>query len=199
MFISVEQIKAARALLGWTQKDLACQAGLNDDHVQNYEAGRSRSLDTLQSIYRTFAREGLEFPDGGVIPQRISSYTLDSYMALLDDIEGSMPQGGEVLKHCVDDRRSTPEVIEKVAAMRKRGIRERLTISDDNTFIHGNPADYRQIPAAYFGSSEVTIIYLNRVAFFVDQKVLVNVSETLARVFRDQFEYWWKEGKALDV
>lgn len=199
MFISIEQIKAARALLGWTQKNLAENAGLNNDQVQNFEAGRSRSLEVLEAIYNAFTARGLDFIDGGVIPRHVSSYTLDSYMALLEDIERSMPNGGEVLKHCVDDRRSTPEVVEKVGAMRRRGIRERLTISDKNTFINGNPENYRQIPADYFGSSEVMIIYLNKVAFFVDQKVLVNVSDKLARIFKDQFEYWWREGKALNV
>lgn len=39
------------------------------------------------------------------------------------------------------------------------------------------------------------IIYLNKVAFFVEGKALVIVSESLAKVFKDQFEYWWKEGR----
>lgn len=131
-------------------------------------------------------------------PQRVVSYLLDSYDALLDEISRLMPDGGEVLKHCVDDRRSTPEVVEKVAAMRAAGISERATIADDNDFVAGDPADYRQIPAAYFASSEVMIIFLDRVAFFVEGKALVIVSETLARIFRDQFDYWWKEGKVVD-
>ena len=199
MFITIEQIKAARALLKWTQKDLAAKSGLHDDQVHSYEAGRTRSLEVLQSIYDTFLANGLDFTDGGVARRRVSSYLLDSYLELLDDISRSMPEGGEVLKHCVDDRRSTPEVIEKVSQMRRSGIHERLTISDKNNFVAGNPKDYRQIPADYFASSEVMIIYINKVAFFVEGKALVIVSKSLAKVFRDQFEYWWKEGKVLNV
>lgn len=200
MFISIEQIKAARALLRWTQKDLAENADLNDDQVQGFESGRSRSLEVLEAINQAFIQQGLDFVDGGVIPRRISSYTLDSYMDLLEDIERSLPEGGEVLKHCADDRRSTPEIIAKLNRMRRAGIRERLTISDDNDFIIGDPKDYRQIPADYFTSSqEVMCIYLNKVAFFANDKVLVIGSESLANVFRYQFEYWWRQGKKLNV
>ena len=199
MFISIEQIKAARALLKWNQKDLASYAGLNDDQIHNFEAGRTRSLEVLEAIQRAFTAHGIEFVGGGVVPRHVSSYLLDSYIDLLDDIELSMPEGGEVLKHCVDDRRSTPDVVEKVSVMRKMGISERLTISDDNDYIAGEAKNYRKIPKSYFASSEVIIIYLNKVAFFVDGKALVIVSDSLSKVFKDQFEYWWKEGKALNV
>ncbi len=198
MFISIEQIKAARALLKWTQKDLAQNAGLNNDQIHSFEAGRTHSLDVLEAIHAAFTAHGMHFEGGGVRPRSVSSYLLDSYLALLDDISRSMPEGGEVLKHCVDDRRSTPEVIEKVKKMRKAGICERLTISEENNFITGNPADYRQIPDGYFASSEVVIIYLDKVAFFVEGKALVIISTSLAKVFKDQFEYWWKEGKEIN-
>lgn len=197
MPITIEQIKAGRALLRWNQQDLADRAGLNIDQLRSFEAGRTRANDVLEAIEQAFTAQALEFTDGGVIPRRVSSYVLDSYMDVLDDIARSMPQGGEVLKHCVDDRRSTPEVINRVAEMRASGIQERLTISDDNNFITGDKYLYRQIPKEYFASSEVMIIFLNKVAFFVDGKVLVILNETLANVFRQQFEYWWNKGKAL--
>lgn len=199
MFITVEQIKAARALLKWNQKDLAAHAGLKDDQIHNFEAGRTRSLEVLEAIHQAFIAHGIDFVGGGVVPRHVSSYLLDSYTDLLDDISRSMPEGGEVLKHCVDDHRSTPDVIERVSAMRRSGIRERLTISDDNDYVAGDPQNYRKIPKSYFASSEVVIIYLNKVAFFVDGKALIIVSESLSKVFRDQFEYWWKEGKTVNV
>ncbi len=199
MLIAPAQIRAARALLDWTIATLAEKVGGAPTTISAIENGRSAgSLELLKSIHLAFSAEGVDFPDGGVVPRRVSSYLLDSYMDLLDDISRSMPEGGEVLKHCVDDRRSSPEVVEEVSQMRRAGIRERLTISEENSFISGDPKDYRQIPAGYFTSSEVMIIYLNKVAFFIEGKALVIVSESLAKVFRDQFEYWWKEGKALN-
>ncbi len=197
MLISLEQIKAARALLGWTQKDLAKNSGLNDDQVHSYEAGRTRSMEVLEAIHKTFIKQGLDFSNGGVVPNKVGSYLLNSYMEVLQDIEDSFPNGGEVLKHCVDDARSSPKIISKIAEMREAGIRERLTISDENSYVTGNKKDYRKIPADYVASSEVMIIYLNKVVFFVDGKALVVVNQTLSDVFKSQFEYWWKEGKKL--
>lgn len=120
-------------------------------------------------------------------------------MKVLEDITRSFPNGGEVLKHCVDDSKSTPQVIEKVREMRRAGISERLTISDKNNIIIGMPEDYRQIPDEYFASSEVVIIYLNKVVFFDEENALVILSQNLACVFKDQFEYWWKQGKKINV
>lgn len=199
MFISIEQIKAARALLKWTQKDLAGRARLKDDQIHSYEAGRTRSLEVLEAIYKAFTINGLEFINGGVVPTQVHSYILPSYIDVLNDICRSLPQGGEVLKHCVDDRRSSPQVIEKVREMRKAGISDRMTISEENVYITGFPEQYRQIPKDYFASSEVIIIYSNKVAFFVEGQALVITSKNLAKVFKDQFEYWWKEGKILNV
>lgn len=197
MLISIEQIKAARALLKWTQKDLAEHAGLKDDQIHSYEAGRTRSLEVLEAVYKTFTVNGLEFINGGVVPNKISSYILDSYMEVLRDIENSLPQGGEVLKHCADDSRSSSEIISQIAEMREAGIRERLTISDKTNFVTGNKKDYRKIPADYASSSEIIIIYLNKVVFFADGKALVVVNKMLSEVFRNQFEYWWKEGSKI--
>lgn len=197
MFISIEQIKAARALLKWTQSDLAQYAGLKDDQVRNFEFGRTKSLEVLEAIYNTLTRSGLEFANGGVIPAQIHSCILPSYMDVLNDIIRTLPNGGEVLKHCVDDKRSTPEIIDKVREMRRMGIRDRMTISEGNDFITGFPEQYRQIPKDYFSTSEVSIVYANKVAFFVEGKVLLITSQTLAKIFQDQFEYWWKEGKTL--
>lgn len=195
MFISIEQIKAARALLKWTQKDLAARAGLGADQIHSFEAGRTRPLDVVEAIHATFRSEGIEFVNGGVIPRSVSSYVLETYVDLLDEIMRAMPEGGEVLKHCADDRRSPPEVVKKLKEMAKAGIRERLTISEDNDFVGGNPEDYRRIPARYFSTSDdVICIYLNKVAFVVDGKMLVIASQSLSDLFRAQFEYWWETG-----
>ncbi len=198
MILTIEQIKAARALLKWTQKDLAKHANLNDDQVHNFEAGRSRSLETIVAIHKAFVTNGLDFVSGGVIKNEFTSYTLNSYMDLLDDICDSFPSGGSFYKHCADESRSSKEIQEKIDAMRLSGITDYVTISEDNDYFTGKPKQYRKIPNRYFASSEVIVIYQSKVAFFIDGKVLVIVNGNLSRVFEDQFKYWWEEGKAID-
>ena len=59
------QIKAARALLGWTQADLAERARINRRTVANIESGKHvANPPTLAFIGRAFEAAGIEFIDG---------------------------------------------------------------------------------------------------------------------------------------
>ena len=194
-----KQISGARGVLGWSRKDLSQASGVSERAIEELEKGNSNIKDaTRRALVNAFAVEGIDFTPHGIEQRALSSYVLDSYMDVLHDIEKTLQGKGEVLKHCVDDGRSTPDVIEKVRQMRESGIKERLTIADDNDFITGNPEDYRQIPKAYFASSEVVLVYGDKVAFFVEGNMLVMCSVYLSRVFKDQFEYWWNTGKRID-
>jgi transcriptional regulator with XRE-family HTH domain len=193
------QISGARGVLGWSRKDLSQASGVSERAIEELEKGHANIKEsTRRALVNAFLVEGIEFTPHGIEQRELSSYVLGSYMDVLFDIEKTLQGKGEVLKHCVDDRRSSPEVIEKVRQMRESGIKERLTIADDNDFIAGNPEDYRQIPKAYFASSEVMLVYADKVAFFVEGNILVMCSVYLSRVFKDQFEYWWNIGKRID-
>lgn len=189
-----EHIRGARGILGWSQPETAAKAGLSLQAVRNAEDGIEVKQSTKNSLILLYLAQGFEFTAEGISKSNVSSYVLPSYHDLLDDVASTIPPGDEVLKHCVDDRRSDQATIEKVKQMREMGFNERLTISEDNDFIAGNPDDYRKIPREFFAESEVTVIYANKIAFFVQSQVLVIRSDYLAKVFRKQFEYWWKTG-----
>lgn len=81
MMISAEQIKAARAILGWSQGETADKAGLSPTTICNLE--KTRNLDkcqiTLRSmieVQRTFERHGLEFLDGDGVRRRTEEVTI---------------------------------------------------------------------------------------------------------------------------
>ena len=62
--VSPAQIRAGRALLGISAKDLADLAGVSWATIQRYEAGggaQQRSRDTLAKIQQALEREGVEF------------------------------------------------------------------------------------------------------------------------------------------
>jgi predicted transcriptional regulator len=61
------QIRAARALLGWKQTDLAEAAGVSEMTVKGVERGATDSRgSTLQKIQRAFEKAGIELiPEGG--------------------------------------------------------------------------------------------------------------------------------------
>lgn len=62
--VSVRQVKAARALLGWTQKDLAAVSGVGAPNIARIEAqgGELRaSANTGRAIFEAFDRAGVLF------------------------------------------------------------------------------------------------------------------------------------------
>jgi DNA-binding XRE family transcriptional regulator len=65
MEISARQSRAARALLGWTQKTLADKAGVALRTVQDFEARRRTPLNVVRAtIKQTFEQNGIEFLSG---------------------------------------------------------------------------------------------------------------------------------------
>ena len=64
--ISGKQIRAARALLGWKQRELAAAAGLSEVSIKNAERGVVDSRgSTLNAIQRAFDSAGVVFLDTG--------------------------------------------------------------------------------------------------------------------------------------
>jgi transcriptional regulator with XRE-family HTH domain len=64
--ISGKQIRAARALVGWKQRELAAAAGISEISIKNAERGVVDSRgSTLNAIQHAFDRAGVIFLDAG--------------------------------------------------------------------------------------------------------------------------------------
>jgi predicted transcriptional regulator len=60
--ITARQIRAARALLGWSQQELADRAIVSTNALMRLELGKVDSrLSTLQSVERALVKGGVEF------------------------------------------------------------------------------------------------------------------------------------------
>lgn len=77
--VSVRHVKAARALLGWSQEDLAEKAGVSIPTVKRLESAGEGLLgghpDTVAKIQSTLEKAGIEFTNGGtpgvrLVPKR---------------------------------------------------------------------------------------------------------------------------------
>lgn len=67
MIICAEQIKAARAWMGWTRDFLAGESGVSSGTIRNLEDGNiSPRDDTTRAICDAFERKGLEFTIDGI-------------------------------------------------------------------------------------------------------------------------------------
>lgn len=73
MFGSV-QVRAARAMLGWSIRDLAGKAELHPNTVGRVERGGETTKGTLALLRATFEKAGLGFlDDGSVRPPEASA------------------------------------------------------------------------------------------------------------------------------
>jgi transcriptional regulator with XRE-family HTH domain len=63
--ITIEQLRAARALLGWSQTDLASHAGLSVPTVKRLEGGYGPnvSVEARTKMQKTLERAGISFID----------------------------------------------------------------------------------------------------------------------------------------
>jgi transcriptional regulator with XRE-family HTH domain len=65
MTITGQQVKAARALLGWSQEKMAAKADLDTRTVANLEGGNAQpSVRSVRKIQRALEEAGVEFVEG---------------------------------------------------------------------------------------------------------------------------------------
>lgn len=88
--ITVEQCRAARALLDWTQKDLAMACGLSKTAINNFEKENSdMKAESLKAIRMAFESFDIEFMEDGLKRKKDRSYIYKGPEAtsnLIDDI-----------------------------------------------------------------------------------------------------------------
>jgi transcriptional regulator with XRE-family HTH domain len=61
------QLRAARALLNWSQSDLVERSGISKKTIADFELGLTRPHQkTMAALLRTFEAVGIEFIRGGV-------------------------------------------------------------------------------------------------------------------------------------
>ena len=64
--ISSAQSRAARAMLDWSQAELASRSNLSESTIRNFEAGRGiPSTNNFEAIQRALEAAGVEFTNGG--------------------------------------------------------------------------------------------------------------------------------------
>lgn len=206
--ISLAQIKAARALLNWTQDTLAKAAGLSLPAINNLERGlTSPRKDTLAAIETALTTAGVEFLDTSGVrlktpDVRIHIIEGPDWLNVYDqDIFSVLRSSGDEILHLSCDNRlwmiyGSTTNHEYVAHRNKVGFTERILVPDTLDYIT-SPADaYRTLPAHNFGRVD-TQIYGDRVAQIIwdSRKIILTHSPSLAKSERLRFETLWALAK----
>lgn len=193
------QIAAARALLSWEQSDLAHRAGVSQGTISNIEKGNGTQTGTMSKIERVFAQHGVTFTDTAINFQEPEITTFDNFNDVLDDIASVTKRGSAVCFHCADDTRSSEEVTSRMQAFEKSGLKLRFTYRAGNSYFTTSPENYRWIPEDYFASSQVQVIYADRVILHIENtdgdKFIMIRNQVNADAMRKQFDYWWRSGQ----
>lgn len=196
-----EQIKAARAMLDWSQKVLAEKCdGVSEPTIKLIETGKINSTpETLGAIQKTFEDAGIEFIHGG-IRKKVKLVKIyegdDCYLKLLDDAYLSLSKTqGEILMSGADERRSTSAVIEKTRLLRKAGVKMRFLIRNGDTYFMGKPDEYRWMDDSIYVEGDVKVIFDDNVAYLMTwrntPRVVVIQDKTIAEESRRIFDYMW--------
>jgi transcriptional regulator with XRE-family HTH domain len=207
--ISIEQIRAARALLNLNQNELAKLAGISLRTLNTLEravvAPRAETMRALQAVLESC---GIEFlPDHGV---KLRSERLDvikfegahSVEKFLDDVTDQLKKsGGEVLLSGIDDRRFAaidPSIMDRYyQRCHKAGIAERILLRKGDYFFLGPPSTYRWVEENIF-ARVVHIVYGDSTSFFLWEpapRLVIMRNPSVAAMFRDQFDATWKEAQ----
>ena len=172
--MKINQMRAARGLLGWHQKDLARMAGLSELSVINFENNKTTPHQgTLDKIAAAFELAGIGFTPTRV-EMKENSFTILSgegwYSRMLEDIKRTfdmMPPkaGKEEIIFYADERRNTPEDLEKAKVLQKKGVKSRFFIEEGNTYIPGDLSRYRCLPKEHYNNNGSVYCYGDKVAF----------------------------------
>jgi len=205
--ISIEQIRAARALLDLNQNELAKLAGISMRTLNTLErAAVAPRTETLRALQAVLEARGIEFlPDHGV---KLRSERLDvikiegthSVEKFLDDIIDQLKEsGGDVLFNGIDERKFAgigDALMDRYYRQRhKFGISERLLVREGDFYFIEHPQHYRWTTKSHF-SRVVHAVYGDSTSFFFWEpavRLVIIRNPSVAGTFRDQFNATWED------
>lgn len=209
--VTPNQIRAARALLDWSQNDLGERTGLSQAAIANIETAKHRPNDSTQAAMdHAFSMAGIEFIDGGVrmrpdgmevvegpdIAARMPAIYFETMLRY--DVAEVLINGVDFTVMNDDTRNAVQTNIDRLIAA---GKRQRILVraGTRQRDIVGPVEWYRAIPADIFSASTPSFIYHNCFAVMMlekEQLIIIrngNLAEHQAR----QFDYLWAMGQAL--
>jgi len=210
--LTVQQIRAARALLDWRQRDLAEKSGISLPAITKLERRLvSPRRSTLEVLQKTFELEGVEFTEGPGVRLVDSLFTLQSFsgkeaiIKLFEDIIQTLTARGvhEVVVTGVDEaawQEHTEEINQQLERYKHGGIVWRSLICEGDCNYH--PAadlakNYRWISKELF-TQLPHYVYADKFAFVLPgrpTRVTIIKNRLVAETFRKQLSMNWKNGR----
>lgn len=202
--ITASQIRAARSFFNLEQQVIADHAGVSKMNISEIENEKTTAKSsTIDAIQKFFEMRGLEFTkDGGIRPTSNIVQIFegnDAYLRLLDNVMEYAGHTKTLLKFGVDERKSSPEVIQKNRDLRASGISMKNLIENGNTYLLGKVEEYRYMPASVFNDGDVKLVYGSRVAYMmpwanIPKAIIIDDARIAAEQYR-VFDFIWSQSE----
>lgn len=204
--ITSAQCRAARALLNWSQPELAEHSGLTVNPIVAFEkdTGSRPAARTMRRMVQAFELAGVAFTaNGGVEPSASAFLVLEGENAnyeLLEDIYHSLKEtGGEVLiaglaEPGAENQALRDHIAAHIERMQGVGVSERILIEHGDTNVIAPRDWYRWITGENF-SAQPFQLYGDKLALIdwgPPQKVVIIHHARFAQTFRNLFDYVWE-------
>ena len=205
--MTIQQIKAARALLDWNQKDLGEYSGLSQTAVANIENGKFRPSEaTIQAFNKAFDSAGIEFIPGGVRKKIniIETIEGDDFSAkIMDYVYETLMKSGhtEVLISGVDyyaiDDGLSQKIKQHIERLQKAGFSERVLVKPDTVAkdIIGPREWHKCIDETLFSAEAPSFVFGD--CYAIDligrKQVIIIHNKDLADDQRNRFNFIWNK------
>jgi transcriptional regulator with XRE-family HTH domain len=211
---TIEQIRAARALLDWSQSDLADRADLSQTGIARIENGTNQpNTQTINKIKAAFESAGIQFIGMYGVNKRTNEVKtlrgVEGLKTLVDDIyataKSAYDKNGNAVG-VIDLYNAKPQNwhkwlgkewwdmhAERMTALGPK-VQRILTVEGETYFISSNFSEHKQFPAELFSDQSI-YAYGNKLAFVTfDENVTVNILESgeFCDGFRVLFNIAWE-------
>jgi transcriptional regulator with XRE-family HTH domain len=209
--IDPRQIRAARALLNWSQTDLAEASGIAVSSIKNVENSITTARkETLDDIQQAFEKAGVEFVHDGVKLRRRDVQVLNGkqgFRQFFDDVYDTMKTaGGEIYVSGVNET-VIGEVLEgygatHIARMNQisSNVHLKCLVAEGDTYVPSTDyCEYRVISREFFLSSHFYVFgeKVGIISILPPQDIMVIVMDIpgLADYYKKIFFMMWERSK----
>lgn len=210
MLLECSQIRAARALLNWSQSDLAKAAHMANSSIKNIEnENTSARRDTIEQIRAAFESNGVEFLPGSGVKLKTDIVSIiigkAATAALYDSIytTAHASPDREVLVLGLDEALSVQydglsRIEDNNARLKRADIKQKILANEGTTEFLGEPSCYRLLPRERFGRTIPVYIYGDKVATYTGtlrRRTIIIEDKALAQLQRSVFHSLWNDAR----
>jgi transcriptional regulator with XRE-family HTH domain len=210
VMLTLQHLRAARALLKLSQQELAQAAGVHLNVIANFESGQSQPRQTtLQNIQQVLTDKGLVLSGASGVALRTDAVPVRQYSGpdfmrqLTDDVLATIATPQDEVCVVVHDDRLFQQADARESRRYYRHkqathFRDRILLPVGATHFLGKTTLYRFVPPAVIGETS-WLVYGDKVCHIVwaAHTALVLEQPALAGSFRGLFQFLWGQAKPM--